>query len=589
MVTLKNLLLDKLKNWKYEYVFLLIAIFWGLINIFIFPPFQTPDEPSQFYRSWGVSDFQLQCEKNIYVNIPTSAINLPNDFNIPEVNAGGLSLNYNFKLFANKISSDKSSVYSSACGYNPIAFAPEAIGINIAKILNLSTLSAFYLARILALISAIILIFFAIKIAPFGKVFLLFFALLPMTIQQISSISADSLSIAGLMLFTSLILYYSQKNKLTYKNLFLILILSIILIQIKPGFIGFTGLLFVLLPKKFPSKKIYALFLLLALAFNAFVALQLNKLTVNNLHPALGWVVNPTEQIKFIEHHPFSYLDIIWKNIHKNSINYFQMLIGNLGWLSIKFTNAFYISILILFFTLFFFENESISLNFFQRTVIIASFLFSVILVFTAMYLYWSSPGSSTILGIQGRYFIGIMPLLAFGLYKIKKINLLHIKQLTKAHKVLFVIIIFCTISIISLKTVYAHYYKQKDYLTVKPMSRNVSHDFAKIILQTYNLQEISNTRWIATSDDPQIIINPAKIKGISFSIYPNNPVQFYYLFSNSSFSENNSDIIYLHSGIIFINLDILRKKFNKQLVELRLDPTNMQGPFEISNFTIYR
>lgn len=44
------------KDFKFEYIFVLFAMFLGLILIFFIPPFQSPDEPVQFLKAYSVSE-----------------------------------------------------------------------------------------------------------------------------------------------------------------------------------------------------------------------------------------------------------------------------------------------------------------------------------------------------------------------------------------------------------------------------------------------------------------------------------------------------------------------------------------------------
>jgi len=241
--------------YKIEYLFLIIAISWGLIQVFLMPPFQVADETSHFYRAWGLSEGQILCNKNLQVNIPQNVISLSPNLNVTEINNGLYSPEILDKFWAEKIAAEKHRAFTQFCAYNPIGYIPQSAGIAISRLLNLSPLHSFYFGRIFNLFISVIVIFWAIKLAPFGKIIFLFTALFPMAVHQMASLSNDALVISGLLLFTSVILYFSQKKRISNKELTLIIIASALLSQIKPGYIGFIFLPLIILPKKFGSWK----------------------------------------------------------------------------------------------------------------------------------------------------------------------------------------------------------------------------------------------------------------------------------------------------------------------------------------------
>ena len=47
---------------KTENIFLILCLFWGIVFLFINPPFQSPDELEHFYKMWGYTQHTLKYE-----------------------------------------------------------------------------------------------------------------------------------------------------------------------------------------------------------------------------------------------------------------------------------------------------------------------------------------------------------------------------------------------------------------------------------------------------------------------------------------------------------------------------------------------
>ena len=86
---------------------------------------------------------------------------------------------------------------SRVANYGPIGYLPQAAGIAVGRLFGAPPLICFYLARLANLLVAVTLLFFAIRLAPFGKQLFVLMALLPVTMMELASVSSDALTIAG--------------------------------------------------------------------------------------------------------------------------------------------------------------------------------------------------------------------------------------------------------------------------------------------------------------------------------------------------------------------------------------------------------
>ena len=55
-------MLDKIKSISLEKLFLIISMFFGLLYVFILPPFQSVDEGAHFYRTYQISSGQFKAQ-----------------------------------------------------------------------------------------------------------------------------------------------------------------------------------------------------------------------------------------------------------------------------------------------------------------------------------------------------------------------------------------------------------------------------------------------------------------------------------------------------------------------------------------------
>ncbi|OFY47411.1 MAG: hypothetical protein A2W85_01745 [Bacteroidetes bacterium GWF2_41_31] len=153
-------------------MFLLIAIIWGLIMIFIIGPLQIPDETNHFFRAYQVSQFKFMPEvKNNILGgeLPSSFWILISNFsNIPYHAEEKLSFALIDSSLRVKVNPDETTfmLFSNTALYSPIPYIPQATGISIGKLFSLPPLILLYLGRLFNLALWIIMVYTAIKNYP---------------------------------------------------------------------------------------------------------------------------------------------------------------------------------------------------------------------------------------------------------------------------------------------------------------------------------------------------------------------------------------------------------------------------------------
>lgn len=417
-----------------EISFLLLGILFGLAFIFITPPFQVSDEPCHFFRSYGLSEFKLFAEKSentVGSYMPSSLMSVSYDL------FGKVRFDSTKKLSANDLSNafklDLNPynrifiAYPNTALYSPVPYIPQVVGIIAGKILKLKPIILMYLGRLFNLAFFIITTFYAIRTLPVGKTVLFLIALMPMTLFQAASLSADCVLNSVCFLFVAKILQLAFSKEVKEVKLYSLLFLAILSVAIslsKQPYVFISLLLFLIPASKFKNKRAYLSTFLGIIGASIFTSF-LWSLIVKGLYVPLLPYVNPSEQVKYIFSHPFNFAYSILDAAFNRIDGRFRQVIGYLGWTDTKLNNFIYYSyLLVLSYVALIDSDDDTSITNFHKLLIFVIISIIFVIISLSIYLSWSSVGSKTIDGIQGRYFIPlIFPLMTI-LYnnKIRKL-----------------------------------------------------------------------------------------------------------------------------------------------------------------------
>lgn len=415
------------KNIKEEFVFLILASIYGFFLLIIFPPLQTPDEDFHFLRAYAISTGQISTKKrgkneNVS-NIPNAILEF-----LDRVKVEKIKHNYNEKIELDdlivtsriKLDNKKTEVdLGGTAIINPLSYIFQVIGIIIARFLKFRILFIYYFGKLLSFIGFLGVTYFSIKQAPKKiKKLLLIVALLPISMQQSISYSTDGAINAFSLLFVSVLfrLYLDKNIKFNFKHFILLFLGIFIPTTAKIVYILFVLLLFGLDSKKFKNKYVY---------FGMIFVIFVLTIVVN-----IGWSilspenpVSPKGQIIYLSNNLFDYIGVIYLTTKEMSQVYIESLFGSLGWLDMRLP---YLIIYGYIFIILCNLLSSIILKkgYKMKIIMIIYILGTYTGILTALYIAWTKPGWKYVDGVQGRYFLPILPIL-FILFstKILKIN----------------------------------------------------------------------------------------------------------------------------------------------------------------------
>ncbi len=358
---------------KPEFIFLIFAFIFGLLFMFITPYDKVPDERAHLLRACEVAD-------GIFYN-KTPAQNVACD-------------NYLHK----DLNFERAKVPHQVTGYPPTLYVFSALGFKVGQIWGGHVM--FYLGRIFNFLAWLVLTALAIRITPVFKWMFLFTALLPMSLYEGMSLSADSFNNAFAFLFFAYIFkLIFEKKELARKDYILLFVMSILSAFTKGAI--YPIFLFIFLPLK-KYKYLFA-----AVCFSVAFILMSYWASVNL--PFINSFADPEYHKYLLLHNPLDFVrEYILAVVIKINF-YIRSCIGIFGWLDVRLNNWIYTLTSIVFFSLFIFLPEKKVSNIQRIFALIVLFLFMT-MMHAILYITWTPPEFNKVAGFQGRYLISVLP-----------------------------------------------------------------------------------------------------------------------------------------------------------------------------------
>ena len=422
---------------------LILILLFGLITLFLAPPFTYPDEAIHFTRAELLSEgvlYPVKTDQGFYVNDYFFELNQAQK---------GLTI---FDNPAVNTPITNSKAYIPVTTESPFySYIPSMLGILLSKVLNLTAIFALLFARLGNLILYAGVSYYAIKKAPKFKTALTVIATMPLVIAQVTSTSYD----AFILTFTMVILAYFIKmyaDKVENKDLAIFFISVLLISLIKPPYIMLSLLVLLVPEDSFKQNRNYSLIAIALVFIATFLSVGglLNSIfsSATTSSIASAGNISLTGQVNYILANPLAIFGLVKYCI--TSIP--SVFISDLSFYhyadfkGLKLVNLAYFVFFILFSI---FYKQEINLSKIKRIILLIICLITYFGIFAILYLQWTPVGSDIILGIQARYFIPIIALLPLIInYDLKSIE---------KYKYLMMAIVFFMTSLLLLTI--THYY----------------------------------------------------------------------------------------------------------------------------------
>ena len=370
--------------------FIIVALLAGTAFTFVTPPFQVPDEVGHYWRAVAIAEGQIRGSS---VRLPKSAQTLVYVLWVqtagrPEVKFDRARLRTAYTIQYD----DRQRVPLTCVGWYTIAPSlPQATACLIGRVFRLRPLLTFYLGRLFNLIAFIALVALAMTIAPEAASVLAGAALLPMSLFMAASFSPDVATIAMTFVLTALALRPPSGAALA--------IGAFLTALCKPPYF-LVGLL---------GARSWRRLAIVAVSMTAGAAISI-AVAEHAFQTRSDMPIDKAAQLRFIALDPLRYVAITAGDFLHRGREYGEEMIGVLGWLDVRLpapvvplTALLLIAVAV---------TSGVRVTARERIAALVLALGCAVAVSLSLYLTWTPAGADFVGGIQGRYFLPILPLL---------------------------------------------------------------------------------------------------------------------------------------------------------------------------------
>jgi len=420
-------MISKFRDINPHTAFLIIGLIYGIGFLFATPAFQVPDEYEHFYRAIYVSEGHIVPEKlgdksGVYVPesvLITSLIVSDEWYSFIE-NRDKLNLTSLFYVpFKSKYLVFEDISRIAVVTYSPVPYIVSGFAISLGKLFNLSPIFLMYLGRLANLLAWVLLTYYAIKITPVHKWVFFMISFIPVTLFEAASLSADSfmlgLSFLVIAVFFNIALD-DYKKKINLKDIYILFIILLLLALSKQVYFILLFLVFLIPLEKFGSRKkmiIVSAFLI----SSVLLITGLWSFLVKDLYVPIMPQISVLGQILYILGDPFRFPFVVLNTFLQLGLSYQILFVGNfvldiplpVWWIGIYLFTILPVSLL---------DKCDVEVRFKHKLISFIIFIMTSILLCAFVYFSWTPVGQNTIDGIQGRYFIPVLPLLFILFYK---------------------------------------------------------------------------------------------------------------------------------------------------------------------------
>lgn len=427
--------------------FVVISSIVGLIFVFLTPPLQGADEIGHLFRAYQVStnnlvsDYSSNGVGGIFYNslrsgkkprtvvggqIPVGLVALARTSSerLPQHPAQKIYRADFQKMAAIPWSNKTASInFFGAATYSPVAYAPHVIGVWLARLFNLRPLYMMYLMRLTALLFGIIIIAFAIYIMPFAKLPFTLLALWPMSLFQLSTITADTTAIALSFLFISLVAHLiNKKSDLSYKKMSGLVLVAGSMVLTKPTLFLLVFLTLGFLTNKSITLKKASIAIASTIVISLALVFTWNSLVKDMISYGFTQTFpgnSYSSQLESIKTKPLYFGYVLYESILTGNFDKeVGSAVANLGWMDTPFPMVGVVCAYMLLAIGVFVASQADSPKFSKwfRAQLIATSALIVLATLTALYLFQTPVGYYTVLGVQGRYMIPAVALIILAL-----------------------------------------------------------------------------------------------------------------------------------------------------------------------------
>lgn len=299
--------------------------------------------------------------------------------------------------------------------YFPIIYAPQAIGLGIGRLLNLSVEHSYHLAKGMTLLACFAMLWLAFSLVTPSPI-VLSLLLLPMSLFQMLSPTLDGLTTSLAVLAISLFLWSLRLGRQQSAGASWGLALCVLVLATsRTHLMVLLALPFFVAWRRHSKRDLYLGFAVMAGAFawTLFALQSTTDVRIVRQHSTLDLLLH-------YANHPLAFIRLIFATLSDHDLfNFYQQsFIGILGWLDAPLVGDFYLYLWagLALCAVVSFSAAGWATDWSLRAFLVALALSSVGMIFLALLVTWTPHPALLVQGVQGRYFIVPAILLSYAL-----------------------------------------------------------------------------------------------------------------------------------------------------------------------------
>lgn len=391
-------------------VFVLFAMLLSLFYVLAFPYDAVPDERRHYTRACTIANGQLMPDENAEGRVLEGQL--------PLEGLGESTLRNTWLERGQRIGEQSSLVsVGNTALYTPVGYLPQALGIRLGMLLTRRTYLVIYLARLVNWAVSVSVMALAIRHTPRGKWVMAGMGLTAICLRETVSLAVDGIGFALSFAMTALVLGYfcDPAARVDRRGAALLLLCSFLLAATKTLYVP-IALLALLIPARcFSGRRQHVALKAGVLAVGPCAAVVWSRYAASLIHLTANASVDVAAQTAFILEDPLRYASILFRTLEQQGVGYLTGMVCSPfpgldvapSWLAVALS---FLGLAILFVRQpgLPAKRHTAAL----RWVLLALSVLIILISMTGEYLQWTAVGDDTVLGVQGRYFLPLVPLL---------------------------------------------------------------------------------------------------------------------------------------------------------------------------------
>lgn len=416
------------KGYPLNKVFVFVAIPFVILFSIILYPGTACDENDHYVAAYQLSNRLMGLPEDIFREEDTGILSAR--WLVPNIDGVYLAISQ-----AGHRTNNLTNVSCEYAGHvgNDVVYLLPAVGITIGRILEVNAFTLYYFGRIMNILLYLIVGYISLSIVQYGKGIMLVFLLFPLTINQCISVNQDCFCFSISFLAVSHWAYLKEKiqerkEKLEFVDMAVIAVMLALLLLSK-AYIVIAGIYVCLLDlsqvtKLLKNKKCILVIIIGAILLAGGLLIIGEKGYVKYLVSALfGEKDNHWYNLRYYLDNPAMGVNIFFNTLKEQSIEWFKDAFGSrLSWET--YFSPFYATIYCMILLLLALTSGSTKLHSssWEKVMVSGIEVFFFLLVYLRAST-WTQIGRRTIWGMQGRYFVPVLPLIFYACIRAKRIR----------------------------------------------------------------------------------------------------------------------------------------------------------------------